>query len=113
MSPVERDPMGLDQHAPGAKMDEGKPRFGMVLGGFSRALTEVTHVGTFGAIKYSDNGWRDVPNGITRYTDAMLRHWFAEDKETIDQDSGMLHAAQVAWNALARLELMLRDGGYE
>ena len=27
----------------------------------------------------------------------------------IDPATGLMHAAQVAWNALARLELMLRD----
>ena len=45
------------QHEPGAKLDSGKIRPSLVLGGFARALAEVSAVGTFGAEKYSDNGW--------------------------------------------------------
>ena len=106
------DPNGIDQHAPGAKLDNGKPRHGLVLGAFSNALTEVAKVGTFGANKYSDNGWLSVPNGLARYTDAMLRHHFAEaGGEELDEDSGLRHAAHRAWNALAVLELALREKG--
>ena len=106
------DPNGIDQHAPGAKLDNGKPRHGIVLGAFSNALTEVAKVGTFGANKYSDNGWLSVPNGLARYTDAMLRHHFAEaGGEELDEDSGLSHAAHRAWNALAVLELALREKG--
>lgn len=106
------DPNGIDQHAPGAKLDNGKPRHGLVLGAFSNAMTEVAKVGTFGANKYSDNGWLSVPNGMARYTDAMLRHHFAEaGGEELDEDSGLRHAAHRAWNALAVLELALREKG--
>ena len=106
------DPNGIYQHAPGAKLDNGKPRHGLVLGAFSNALTEVAKVGTFGANKYSDNGWLSVPNGLARYTDAMLRHHFAEaGGEELDEDSGLRHAAHRAWNALAVLELALREKG--
>ena len=49
-----------------------------------------------------------VPGGPARYTDAMLRHHFAEaGGEELDGESGMLHAAHRAWNALAVLELKL------
>lgn len=100
----------VDQHAPGTKLDQGKVRPGLVLGGFSRALTEVSRVGTFGANKYTDNGWQHVPDGISRYTDAMHRHLLAEAAgEQRDPESELLHAAHAAWNALARLDLMLRD----
>lgn len=47
--------------------------------------------------------------GIRRYTAAMLRHHLVENTERFDSDTGMLHAAQVAWNALAKLELMIRE----
>lgn len=106
----EKDPNGLSAHAPGAKLDYGKPRFGLVIGEFARALTEVTKVGTYGANKYTDNGWQEVPNGIQRYEDALLRHW-AKEKigEETDSDTGLLHAAHAAWNALARLDLLLRE----
>lgn len=105
----EIDPHGKDANESGAKLDAGKPRVGLVIGGFARALMEVSEVGTFGANKYTDNGWIDVPDGIQRYTDAMYRHLAKESMgELLDQDSEILHAAHTAWNALARLDLMLR-----
>lgn len=88
-------------------MDNGKARVGLVVSGFSNAIHEVSKVGTFGSKKYTDNGWKDVPDGFARYTDAMLRHFLAESKEDIDKESNLLHAAHLAWNALARLELLL------
>ena len=107
---IEKDPHGIDQHKPGSKLDAGKPRLGLVLGAFGLALTEVGKVGTFGANKYTPNGWLSVPGGQERYTDAMLRHTLQETEgELVDPDSGLVHAAHTAWNALARLELMLRE----
>ena len=103
----ESDPTGRRPHEPGAKLDAGKPRLGLVFLGFSLALEAVGEVGTYGASKYSPKGWQEVPEGQERYTDAMLRHLLAEATEPMDE-SGLPHAAQVAWNALARLELMLR-----
>jgi len=103
----EKDPAGLDAHAPGAKLDDGKILAG-VLGDFAGALTAVAAVGTFGAKKYSRGGWQHVENGVERYTDALWRHLLAERHEACDPDSGLLHAAHLAWNALARLELLLR-----
>lgn len=105
---LESDPHGKDQHETGAKLDAGKPRLGLVLGAFANALVEVGKVGTYGANKYTDNGWLDVPNGKARYTDALLRHVFAETNESHDPDTNLHHAAHAAWNALARLELILR-----
>jgi len=105
----ELDPHGLAPTAPGAKLDAGKNRLGLVLCGFSHALEQVGLIGTFGAAKYSPGGWAHVPDGEARYTDAMLRHLMAEaGGQTYDSDSGLHHAAHLAWNALARLELMLR-----
>ena len=105
---LESDPHGKDQHETGAKLDAGKPRLGLVLGAFANALVEVGKVGTYGANKYTDNGWLDVPNGKARYTDALLRHILAETNESHDPDTNLHHAAHAAWNALARLELILR-----
>ena len=104
----ESDPHGKAQHETGAKLDAGKPRLGLVLGAFANALVEVGKVGTYGAQKYTDNGWLDVPKGKAHYTDALLRHVLAETNETHDPDTHLLHAAHAAWNALARLELIMR-----
>lgn len=93
----------------GYKDDAEKPRMSLVFHGFASALSEVARVGTFGARKYTDNGWCHVENGLERYTDALYRHLLYEAQgEQVDPDSDLLHSAHAAWNALARLELQLR-----
>lgn len=110
MAFLESDPNGKSQHEPGAKMDAGKNRLGLVFNGFSHALQAVGAVGTFGANKYTEEGWKAVPGAKERYTDALLRHLFKEfNGEALDQDSGLSHAAHLAWNALARLEFILEE----
>ena len=104
----ETDPNGIDQHSAGAKLDAGKIQGG-VLADFGMALTAVAEVGTFGAEKYTRGSWQSVPNGQQRYTDALWRHLLKESGEPLDPDSNLTHAAHMAWNALARLELMLRE----
>lgn len=93
-------------HVKGAKDDKNKNRLGLVFNGFSNALWQVGEVGTFGANKYTDNGWQSVNNGQNRYTDALLRHLFKYfNGEKFDKESGLSHLAHVAWNSLAILEL--------
>ena len=103
----EQDPNGKDQHESGAKMDKGKVKAG-ILGDFSLALMEVAKVCTYGANKYTRHGWEEVPNGIERYCDAKWRHKLACKQNKFDDESGLLHLAQEAWNTLAELELTLR-----
>lgn len=106
----ERDPAGRLASEPGSKLDAGKCRLGLVLHGFARALTEVGKVGTYGADKYSAHGWVSVPNGQDRYTDAMYRHLLREAcGEAVDPETQLSHAAHAAWNALARLDLLMRE----
>lgn len=98
-----------DDMASGTKHDGGKPRPSLVLGTMARAIRAVIAVAEHGAKKYSADNWLLVPDGVNRYTDAMLRHLVAEHTgEAKDPDSGLLHAAHAAWGALARLDLMLR-----
>lgn len=104
----ESDPTGIGQHEPGAKLDAGKPQADLLID-FGRALLAVAQVGTYGATKYTRGGWQHVPDGVNRYTGALLRHIFKEKIEDFDPDTDFLHAAHCAWNALARLELMLRE----
>lgn len=107
----EIDPNGKDPHQAGAKLDGGKiPLWRGVARYFSKALTAVGAISFFGSQKYTWGGWKTVEDGEDRYTDALLRHLLAEaDGERYDPETKMLHAAQVAWNALARLELMLKE----
>jgi len=97
----------------GVKYDKDKtPIVRGVLQYFPRALAAIAEVSAAGAEKYAWDGWRTVPDGVIRYTDALGRHLLAESFGPIDDGpggTGCLHASQVAWNALARLELMLEQ----
>jgi len=93
------------------KYDGGKsPVFRGALDYFPRAIEAVAEVSAFGASKYAWKGWEGVDDGFNRYSDAMVRHVTAEAKgQLLDPDSGLLHAAHTAWNANARLELLIRE----
>lgn len=110
MSVSERDPNGKSAHEAGSKLDAGKPAVMRgVVQYFPRALVAVASVSQYGAAKYTWGGWESVPDGVQRYTDALGRHLVGETIDgPADPETGLLHAAQTAWNALARLELMLR-----
>lgn len=103
---AEKDPTGKDQHDPGAKLDNGKIKAG-VLADFGKALEAVAIVGTYGANKYTRNGWKSVPNAVERYTDAKWRHLLAQHEHMYDHESELMHLAHEAWNVLAALELTL------
>lgn len=106
---VELDPDGLDAHAPGAKLDDGKARVWLMVSGFSQALAAVADVTTKGAVKYTPNGWMEVADGEERYMDAFGRHMIELGTGSeIDGQTGCLHLAQMCWNLLAVLELQLR-----
>lgn len=111
----QKDPNGKDAHTDGAKLDAGKPRICIFFDEyFPHAIEAVTQISTFGAIKYSPGGWKSVPDGYNRYTEAMRRHYSAVCKgEMFDDETKLPHDYQIAWNALARLEIALREGKYE
>lgn len=106
----ERDPYGRDPHAPGSKVDLGKLQPELIHRGFARALHQVTEIGTYGAEKYTPDGWEQVPEGQRRYMNAMYRHLGAHHQgEATDPETGYLHLAHAAWNLLALLELRARE----
>ena len=73
-------------------------------------LEEVARVYTAGAKKYGANNWQNLDDGYNRYLGAMLRHLTEVEKGNIvDSDTGCLHAAQVAWNALAMLHFKMKE----
>ena len=92
----------------GVKHDDGKV-MGQLLGDFSRALTGVAQVGTFGAKKYTRGGWQTVPNGEQRYYDALWRHLLLANQEELDAESKLPHLEPAAWNILALIELRKRN----
>lgn len=107
----EGDPNGIDQHAPGAKLDAGKCDVGLLFESFPNALFAVSQVATFGANKYTRNGWKSVPEGIYRYAAAEGRHkLYRYQGEALDKESTFPHRYHEAWNVLAQLELSLTEG---
>lgn len=108
---AEVDPNGKGTHELGAKLDLGKPPiFRGALSYFPRSIEAIARVSAIGARKYAWKGWESVPDGFNRYSDALARHILAEGRgEEVDSDTGCLHAEQVAWNACARLELLLKE----
>lgn len=113
------DPLGKGQHEAGAKLDKDKsPVFDGVLQYFPRALKAVADLSNWGATRYTWEGWRSVPDGFRRYSNALGRHvlnekiegpWDLDALNDPKYPAEILHATQVAWNALARLELLLNE----
>lgn len=92
------------------KYDSGKIMVGLMKKDFSKALVAVAEVTTYGVKKYNQPGsWRLVENAYDRYEDALGRHDLEMLVEHRDKESGLLHAAHRAWNALATLELLLEE----
>lgn len=73
-------------------------------------LEEIAKVYTAGAKKYGPHNWENLPDGYERYKGAMLRHLTEVEKgNDIDPEAGCLHAAQVAWNAIAMLHFKMKE----
>lgn len=90
------------------KNDSEKLRVYQILSDFDIALLEVITVGEYGAEKYALHNWKHVEKGYMRYSDAMMRHILCElSGEVYDSESKLFHAAHTAWNALARLQLLM------
>lgn len=93
----------------GIKYDTDKPRLAEMIVDFKEPLLSLCKVWEFGANKYSKSNWKLVDNGKDRYTNAMLRHLVQEDDKEEDDESGLLHASHIAFNALARLYFILQE----
>ena len=93
----------------GTKYDTGKPRIGEMIKDFGIPLLEVCKVWEFGTVKYSKSNWKKVDEGEDRYTNAMIRHFLAEDEEGIDAETEIAHYAHLAWNALSRIKFIMEN----
>lgn len=82
----------------GRKFDDGKLRYSLLPWD---SIEEVVKVLEYGAKKYDVDNWKTVKNGPVRYLDAAHRHMAAiMNNESLDTDSGLLHAAHAATNLL-------------
>ena len=106
----EVDPFGKPPYEPGCHLDKNKPQILRgLLEQFPRACAGVAEISAMGAEKYTWNGWESVPDGVGRFGESELRHILAQAEHQDNLPLRTLHAKQAAWNALARLELMLRS----
>ncbi|WWO60192.1 hypothetical protein [Xanthomonas phage SB1] len=101
--PQPTTPQGLGG---GLKYDAGKPRPTLLMRGCAWALQGVSAVLAFGAAKYKEDSWREVENGVSRYSDALMRHllaWLGGEEN--DEESGMPHLWHAATNIMFLIEL--------
>lgn len=82
-----------------------------ILGNWDNFLRELAKVYTFGCQKYSEKSWQTVPNGRARYEAGMFRHIdaFKRGEYVNWEDGGVLHVAQVAFNAIAVKWFILQE----
>lgn len=87
----------------GNKDDAGKPRYSLVP---ADAMAQFVDVLTFGAKKYGDHNWQQVPNLQDRYYDALQRHLTAyRAGDELDDESGLHHLA----HAMCCVAFMMQD----
>lgn len=105
---------------PGAKNDVGKLRYDLADDLADEALIAVM---TFGANKYTPNGWRLVDGAIDRYYGAIRRHArelrrflkSGDPAHRLDRETGFPHSAQLLCNAyfICAIDLALHQGDFD
>ncbi len=97
-----------------ARYNKPQPYRG-VIARFPRAILEIAKVSRYGATKHEkpmgDTSYLDVPDAEVNYVEAEVRHLLHEaiHGPVNDDDDGLLHKAQKAWEALADLEVFLYE----
>ena len=87
----------------GRKDDGGKLPWSLLMRGLSLSLEQVVLVLQFGAKKYAEDSWQEVPGGYERYKDALYRHLSVIEQRgplARDPETGLLEWAHVGCNAL-------------
>jgi hypothetical protein len=82
----------------GAKADQGKTKWYLLPW---KVIEGVAQIMTFGANKYTEQGWKDVPQAKDRYFAALMRHWrYMDEGVYLDDESGLPHWAHFCCNAV-------------
>lgn len=93
------------------KYDKGKLPVGrMIVNQFPQALKGISLVSAFGDFKYDTgigDSYIDIKNSKGRYKDACIRHFIEGDG--IDDEMLVSHKFAMAWNALASLEIFIKE----
>jgi hypothetical protein len=85
-----------DSRGQGLKYDAGKIRPRLIP---AEAIERICEVLEFGALKYEEDSWKDIPGAEQRYFDALQRHILAYQKgEIADPESGLHHLAHAGCN---------------
>lgn len=92
----------------GKRFDMGKSRMSLIPFVALRAIGDVY---AYGERKYAANNWLKGMKW-SRISDSLLRHYerFSMGEER-DPESGLLHSAHIAWNAIALLTYELLQLG--
>lgn len=103
------EPVVADATKEGRKI--GKVRMDLVMQDMPRAIEALARVMTWALDEkgYKESDWLHVPDAINKYSGGMHRHDNKEKRgQEFDEESGLEHAIHTAWNAMARVELILR-----
>lgn len=98
-----------EHHEEGIKYDDSKPRVAEFIIDFEDAILATTKAWEFGVKKYGKSNWKQLKDGTIRYTNALLRHLLKEPHNLYDEETNLLHATHIAFNALARLHFILEE----
>jgi hypothetical protein len=106
----EAGPIRLTTVPSGSDVRKSIPVASGVLDYFPAALLEVAKVSKAGNDKHNPGQPLHHARGkSTDHADALLRHLI--DRGKVDEETGQLHSAEVAWRALALLQQELEDNG--
>jgi len=111
----EEDKEEAEEELKGVKTDSHKVDISVLFKQFPRALTAVAEASAYGHNKYRETdkdmlNFTRVENAESRYRGALMRH--ERDRYTdgyLDSESNLPHIYHKAWNALAELEMHLKN----
>ena len=92
------------------RYNDGKLRYDLLP---ADALQELVAVFTKGAEKYEPRNWEKGFHWMSCFASLMRHSWAWARGEDRDPESGQLHMAHVAWNAMALLTFALRQTGID
>ena len=99
----------------GVKLSNSKPKLSLLKIQFPRALEAVARASEYGHQKYidTDHDYKNflrVDNAEWEYRNALERHEsYRETQGYFDSESNLPHIYHKAWNALAELEMHLKN----
>jgi hypothetical protein len=95
----------------GVKLNKNKPQISLLFKQFPKALEAIAKCSEYGHEKYKETdsdylNFSRVEGGSNTYASAGLRHRLEQGN---DLESGLPHQYHIAWNALAELELWIKE----